>query len=704
MTAKYSILLILLAALSLAAPTTQHLVQIGAAGSSGGDCSTVQMTLLDARWSSLPQYNGSLGALALTFYSSCTYNAVTFTAVPQCPYLSPGQPAFVQHISAGSTFSVTLPVYAESLNATCPVEVVASAEYGADFSTVLGATGAYFLTVFVPPYPYFSVSLEGAAYLGAPSRLTLEVRNPYSFPAEVSVSSQSAAVLSPTSPVAIRGDASIPLVVAPFSSQSPIVVTIASQDYLGNPVSYTYTLYVSAAQPPPPKVSVSPGVLYLDTANEVNITVEVPFGANGSAAVSISGASVSTSPVVVPIVDGRGTAVVSITPLQSPVVFQVSASYSVGGYQQSAQASTAVEAIQPLAALASLAVSPQMLIANSANNLTVAISAPGSFNASITISGASTSVPMPAYISGRGSAVYSLVVYPYSQQVSLSATIKTDRGVQQYTVSLPVTTSNILLAVPSPSSVAAGGNRTVTVELINQGSTLIEKGVVVITPAAGSSALMGTVAYNFSSLAPLGVIELPISFIVPAGQAGPIPFQYTVYYVTPLGSGQEQGTFYVQALQPPSLSVTSVSVTPQRPQAGSPFFVSITAVNNGFVQVNNLEVALKAPRGLVPITPATSYIGALAPQQTQTATFSLNATAPGNYTVYLVVTYQDQYGVLYNQTIRLPVPVGEAARGLFPSSRQTASSPSLGATTAAVIAVAVVAAVLIAIGAWRRRR
>jgi len=191
---------------------------------------------------------------------------------------------------------------------------------------------------------------------------------------------------------------------------------------------------------------------------------------------------------------------------------------------------------------------------------------------------------------------------------------------------------------------------------------------------------------------------------VPAGQAGPIPFQYTVYYVTPLGSGQEQGTFYVQALQPPSLSVTSVSVTPQRPQAGSPFFVSITAVNNGFVQVNNLEVALKAPRGLVPITPATSYIGALAPQQTQTATFSLNATAPGNYTVYLVVTYQDQYGVLYNQTIRLPVLVGEAARGLFPSSRHAASSPSLGAATAAVIAVAVVAAVLIAIGAWRRRR
>jgi hypothetical protein len=62
----------------------------------------------------------------------------------------------------------------------------------------------------------------------------------------------------------------------------------------------------------------------------------VPFGANGTAAVFISGASAPASPVIVPIVNGRGEASVEITPLQSSVAFQASVSYSVEGYQQSA--------------------------------------------------------------------------------------------------------------------------------------------------------------------------------------------------------------------------------------------------------------------------------------------------------------------------------------------------------------------------------
>lgn len=681
------------------------LIRISSAGSSGGDCSTLQLTLLNAQWTSLPQYNGSSAAITLTFYSSCTYHAVTFTLQPQCPYIAPGQPAFVQSIAANSIFAVQMQLYAEQLNATCPLEVVANAKYGADLSRVLNAAGAFFLTVFIPPYPVFSASLQGVAYVGMPSKLSLQISDPYSFPAQISISGQSAAVLSPAAPVVLQGSSSVPIVVVPYSTSAALVVTIKSQDYLGNPVSYTYTLPIPAVSPPPPTISISPSVLYQGQVNQVLLTIAVPFNANGTAVVSISGASAPSAPVIVPINNGVGTAAISVIPLQQAVVFQASVNYWVQGFQQSAQTSATVEAVQPSSALAYLSISPQMLIANAANNVTITITAPGNFSAAITVSGASANAPMPVYISGVGRAAYSLVLYPTSQQVAVSATIQTSAGTQQYTANIPVVSSNIFLAVPIPTSVEAGGNRTIVVRLVNQGDVPVEKGVLVIAPASSSPALMGTVVYNFSSLPPLGYVEVPISFVVPAGQTGSLPFQYTVYYVTPLGSGQAQGVFYVQSFQRPSILVSSVTVTPQRPQLGQPFFVSITVVNNGFVSINNLQVSLRAPRGLTPITSTLNYIGSLLQQQSQTATFSLNATMPGRYNVTLVVSYQDQYGNNYVQDVQLPVIIGgNFTRIARSSAGRTTVSSSNSSATIAVIAIVVVAAVLIAIGLWRRRR
>ncbi len=702
---KAVLILIATLLMSYGALAAHPTIQINSAGSTGGDCSALQLTLLNAQWTTLPQYDGSSAVLALTFYSSCTYHAVTFALQPQCPYAAPGQPSFVQTIAANSIFTVQMQLYANKLNVTCPLNVIVDAQYGADFSHVLDATGVYSLTAFIPPYPVFSASLQGAAYVGLPGELSLQISDPYSFPAQISVSGQSVAVLSPTAPVALQNSSSIPIAVVPYSTSATLVVTIRSQDYLGEPVSYTYTLPIPVVQPPPPTISISPDVLYQGRANQVVLTVNVPFKANGTAVVSISGASSPTAPVTVPINNGIGTAELSITPFGSTVIFQAYVTYAVQGFQQSAQISATVEAVQPTSALADLSVSPQMLIANAANNVTITIIAPGNFSAAITVSGASASVPMPAYVSGAGKATYSLVLYPTSQQVTISATVQTSAGIEQYTANLPVISSNIFLVAPVPTSVEAGGNRTVVVKLVNQGNVPVEKGVLVVAPASGSPALMGTVVYNFSSLPPLGYVEVPISFVVPAGQTGSLPFQYTVYYITPLGSGQAQGLFYVQSFQRPSLLISSVTVTPQRPQLGQPLFISATIINNGFVPVNNLQVSLEAPQGLIPIASALNYIGNLSPQQSQTATFSLNATKPGRYNVTLVVSYQDQYGNVYSETVQLPVIVGGNITNLaggFTTARPTPSADL--STTLATIAVVVVAAVLVAIGVWRRRK
>ncbi|MFB6490470.1 MAG: hypothetical protein TU35_004330 [Thermoproteus sp. AZ2] len=678
-------------------------------------CPSVQLTLLNTQWSSLPTYNGSPATLDLTFYSACTYYAVTFTAEPMCPYLAAGQPTFLQSIPANGIFTVPLQLYAKALNVTCPIEVLVSAQYGAGYSSLSTPTATYVATVYVPPYPTFSASISGSAYLGVPSLVYLAVEDPYGFPAQVSISGQSLAVLSPLAPVQINKTAEIPVLVLPYSTAASLQISITSHDYLGSPVAANYAVAVPVLQSPPPNITLSPATLYLGVVNNVTIAVEAPFKANGTAVVAVSGASLSSSPIIIPIRDGRGAASVSLTPLQSPVVFQATIYYSVAGYQTSVQASATAQAVQPTSALASLLIRPTTLIANAANNITIEITAPGPFSASLDISGASTAAPMPIYISGVNEANYSLVLYPTSSQVVITAQIETDKGSQQYTAYLPVISSNLFLVSPSPTMVLAGGNRTILVKLVNQGNIPVESGVVVIAPAAGSSLLLGTVVYNFSSLQPLSYVEFPLSFVVPAGTTGPLAFQYTVYYLTPLGSGEAQGTFYVQAYQPPSILVTSASATPTAPTTSSPFFISVTVVNNGFVPVNNLQMELEAPRELMSLTPTLSYIGQLSTQQSQTATFSLEAFSPGRYTIPIVITYQDQYGNTYNNTVTVTVFVRGNSTGFgnftrFPRSGNFTSFPSRSGSSSnglaygVVAAIVVVAAALIALGIWRRRR
>lgn len=665
-------------------------------------CSTVQLTLLHVQWTSLPQYNGSSATVALTFYSSCEYHAVTFTAQPQCPYLSAGMPTFVQTISPNAVFTVPIQLYVRGWNTTCPINVVAYAQYGSDYSHILGAAGVYGFNLYVPPYPTFAASASGEAYLGLPSAVNLTIYNPYRYPARITLSGQSSAVLSPSGPVAVADTTSLPVVVVPYSTSAVLLVTVRSQDYLGNPVEANYAVPLAVAQPPPAAMDVSPSTLYLNQLNNVTITIKAPFRANGTAAVIVSGASLGASPVVVPITNGVGKTTISLIPIASPVVFQASVAYYVMGFQQSASASASVQAVQPSSATAEFYVSPQILIANAPNNLTITIRARGPFSASVTVGGASAGVPMPLYLSGVGEIRRSLVVYPTSPQVSVTVTIQTGGGLQQYTAYLTAASANIFLAVASPPVVRAGGNRTITVRLINEGNIPVERGVLVVTPAS-SSVLMGTAVFNFSSLRPLDSVQFPLSFLVPAGAAGALAFQYTVYYTTPTGSGQAQGAFYVQSVQLPSVLITSASVAPQSTTAGSPFFVSLTVVNNGFLPVNNLQIEVRPPAALIPLTQTLSYIGGLATQQSQTATFSFNATEPGRYSLPVVVSYQDQYGNSYAQTVYVNVTVaGNPTGGSLRTS--STSAPGGAANYAAAAAASAAAVALIIVGIWRSGR
>ena len=401
-----------------------------------------------------------------------------------------------------------------------------------------------------------------------------------------------------------------------------------------------------------------------------------------------------------------------VYPVSSVVTFTAQITYQVAGVAKTEQISASAATQQTVGGLAKVEVRPPRLMAGVANNVTLAVSAPGAFNVSVAVANAAVDKPQPYYFGGVDKATASLLVTPLSSQpVTFTVTVYHSAGTDQYTITLPVTSASIFTVIPNPSLVKSGGNRTVVVTVINSGDVAVQKAVVTISPAA-SNVVASTYTFQLGRVAPLESVQLPISFIVPATYSGAVAFTYNIIYTTELGTtGSAQGTFYLQALQSPAVNVTSVTVVPQFPEARRTFYISVTVVNKGFAPVTNLQVEAQPPRGIRPVTAPIYFAGQLDPQQTANVPLSFNATAPGQYQIPLVISYTDQYGNYYTIPYTVTVFVTNGTRLFGPGARQGAptqggpgqASPSGAAPALAVAGVAIAAVVAAAIWYMRRR-
>ena len=652
---------------------------------------------LGIKWTQLPKFPGDVGVLSLSFYVSSQYVDVSVSLTPRCPYLTPLETARLPSAGPG-VVSVTLKVSASALNVTCPATVAIKAAYKASGSSLDdGMEKVEYADVYIPPYPTANVTVGGVAYLGLPRAINLTVSAPYSLVGMLTLQAQGARVLSPTGPVYISGATStVPITLIADSYGAVLTMNIQSRDWLGNPVSLSYTVPVAVAPPPPSVLYVSPTTLYANRQNVVNLTVLLPVPADGMAVVSAAGAVMSESSITVPIKAGRGSAMIEVYPVSNVVTFTAQVTYQIAGVSRAEQISATAAVQQATGGASRVEVKPPRLIAGVANNVTLIVSAPGRFNVSVAVSNAAVDKPLPYYFGGSERAAASLVVTPLSNQpVSIAVTVYHAAGTDQYTVNLPVSSSSIFTVLPTPSLVRSGGNRTVVITVINSGDVAVQKAVVTISPAS-ASLLAPTYTFQLGRLAPLDSAQLPISFIVPATYSGTLAFTYNIIYTTELGTvGTAQGTFYLQALQTPAINITSVSVVPAVPQPRGTFYVSITVVNKGFTPVTNLQVEARPPRGVRPITSPIYFAGQLDPQQTTTIPLSFNATAPGQYNIELVVTYTDNYGNLYTIPYTVTVMVTNSTRfgppasrpGAMPTSAQTPLSSWLNIAAVAVVAV-----------------
>ncbi|MEZ0320082.1 MAG: hypothetical protein ABWK05_08860 [Pyrobaculum sp.] len=668
---------------------------------------------LGAKWAQIPKYPGDSGVLSLSFYLSAQYVDVSIDINPRCPWLIPLEVARLPSAGPG-VVTASIKVGVSALNVTCPVGVYLKASYKASGSSLTdGMEKVEYAEVYIPPYPTAQVSVKGAALIGMPTTLTLVVTSPYLLTGTATLQGQGLRVLSPTGPVMLNGTkAEIPIVVIADGQSPSLTVNIMSRDWLGNPVALAYTTTVSAAPPPPAVLSLSPPVLYANKHNAVNVTIQLPVLANGTAVLTATGGVMPQSSITFPIINGRGVAAVYVYPVSSVVTFTATATYQAGPVYRTEQVSASAAVQQALGGASKVEVVPGKLIAGLTNNVTILVAARGAFNVSVTVSNGATDKPMPYFFGGVDKASASLLVTPLSAQpVTFTINVYHSAGVDQYTVSLPVVSASIFTVLPTPSLVRAGGNRTVVLTVINSGDVAVQKAVVTVSPGS-SSVVASTYTFQIGRLAPLDGVQLPISFIVPATFSGAVPFTYTIIYTTELGTtGTIQGSFYIQALQTPAVNITSVSVVPATPEPRRTFYISMAIVNKGFSSVTNLQVEAKTPRGIRPVTSPIYFVGQLDPQQTATVPLSFNATAPGVYEVEFTVSYTDQYGNFYTIPYKLTITVANSTRFFGPGvastrlpTQQAQREPTTGVPTIGIVVAAAVAATAAALIYTRRRK
>lgn len=660
-----------------------------------GLSSSVDYMWLGARWAQLPKFPGDAGVLTLSFYTSQQHIDVSISITPRCLYLTPLEVARLPSAGPG-VVNVNLKVSVAVLNYTCPVNVVFKSRHVVAGSTLgSGVERVEHADIYIPPYPTAEVKTVGLAYLNTPSRVSLAISSPYLLTGLVSIQGVGARVVTPIGPVPINGTRSIiDVVVIADSPAAALRVDISTRDWLGNPVTLTYTVPLAAAPPPPPLVEIAPGVLYANRYNDVNMSITLPLAADGSAVVTITGGVAQRSSYTIPIVGGRGFATLSVYPVASTVTFTVQITYVVGGVVKTDTVSLSAAVQQAFGGAARVDVRPSRLLAGLANNMTIVIRAPGVFNASITVGNAAVDKALPLYVGGRDEAATSIYVTPLSTQpVSVVVNIYTTGGVEQYQVNIPVVSSSIFTVVPTPSLVVSGGNRTVVLTIVNSGDLAIEKAVVTISPGS-PSVIASTYSYQLGRLKPLESVQLPISFIAPVTLSGAVPFTYNIIYTTELGTvGAAQGTFYIQAIQVPAVNITGATVVPAVPEPRRIFYISLTVVNRGFSQISNLQVEASTPRGVRPVTSPIYFAGALDPQQTASIPMSFNASAPGVYEIRFTISFTDVYGNVYTIPHVVTVTVANSTSPrLAPQSPSTTTERRPDLALPAAIGIAAVAA------------
>jgi len=499
----------------------------------------------------------------------------------------------------------------------------------------------------------------------------LRVRDSFRYNGTVEVSAVGARLYGP---VIFRGDLgnfTAPLEVAPLDFSASLTVTIRTRDALGREVVVARQVPLSVKPRPTPIVVVEHRQWVPSGCSSIGLRVMYPMPVNGTVYAMHTSATLERGEAYIwPMVCASGPYVVI------PVTVQLDT-----GAVDRVELQLPVYQTQP-----SLGVSakPTVLVMNDINKVVVKIRGAGLVEGVIAVSGGVVLGQHPVPFFGVDAVEVVLNVIPTSPVVTLDVSVA---GVGRTTINLVASQRAPVEVWVDPAEVPSGGRETVRIYV--RPRVNVSEVAVTLYPVSGVVFPQRTVYLGAG-----GVVDLTLE--VPADVVGNVAVGYEASDVLASGvSGEYVGTLYLVALQRPVLLIDA-SVTPERPGAGDPFHLAVRPYNSGGVEAR--DVRLNATG--VKVVRAPSPLGAVAPQTSRDALFTLVAERPGTYSVTVAATYFDRLSRLYTaqRTVTVVVNSTEAA-----PTRTAAASSTQSDQLLAVAAVVAVGVALVALGVWRGR-
>jgi hypothetical protein len=628
----------------------------------------VDFLFLGAQWVDVPKFPGDFGLLKLSFFLADQHVDVSVSLSRCGLYAEP-----VRSPSAGpGVYETVLKVRADRLGVSEGCTVVFRSRYVYKSGALSGGVEKVeYAEVYVPPYPSPQVAAVGGLTIGVKGRVLLRVWDSFRYNGTVEVSAVGARLYGP---VTFRGDLgnfTAPLEVAPLDFSASLTVTIRARDALGREVVVARQVPLSVKPRPTPMVVVEHRQWIPSGCSSVGLRVMYPMPVNGTVYAMDASATLEKGEAYIwPVVCAGGPYVVI------PVTVQLDT-----GAVDRVELQLPVYQTQP-----SLGVSaePTVLVMNDINKVVVKIRGAGFVEGVIAVSGGVVLGQHPVPFFGVDAAEVVLNIIPTSPVVTLDVSVA---GVGRTTINLVASQRAPVEVWVEPAEVPSGGREMVRI-YVRPGVNVSEVAVT-LYPVSGVVFPQRTVYLGAG-----GVVDLTLE--VPADVVGSVAIGYKVSYVLASGvSGEYVGTLYLVALQRPVLLIDA-SVTPERPGAGDPFYLAVRLYNSGGVEARDVRLNASG----VKVVRAPSPLGAVAPQTSRDALFTLVAERPGTYNVTVTATYFDRLGRLYTaqRTVTVVVNSTEAA-----PTRTAVASSTQSDQLLAVAAVVAVGLALVALGVWRGR-
>ncbi|NAZ33177.1 MAG: hypothetical protein GU356_02615 [Pyrobaculum sp.] len=628
----------------------------------------VDFLFLGAQWVDVPKFPGDFGLLKLSFFLADQHVDVSVSLSRCGLYAEP-----VRSLSAGpGVYEAILKVRADRLGVSEGCTAVFRSRYVYKSGALSGGVEKVeYAEVYIPPYPSPQVAAVGGLTIGVKGRVLLRLWDSFRYNGTVEVSAVGARLYGP---VTFRGDLgnfTAPLEVAPLDFSASLTVTIRTRDALGREVVVARQVPLSVKPRPTPIVVVEHRQWVPSGCSSVGLRVMYPMPVNGTVYAMHTSAPLERGEtyiwpkvcadgpyIVIPVTVQLDTGAVDKVELQLPV------------YQTQPTLSVSAE--------------PTVLVMNDINKVVVKIRGAGAVEGVITVSGGIVLGQHPVPFFGVDAAEVVLNIIPTSPVVTLDVSVA---GVGRTTINLVASQRAPVDVWVEPAEVPSGGREMVRIYV--RPRVNVSEVAVTLYPVSGVVFPQRTVYLGAG-----GVVDLPVE--VPADVVGNVAIGYKVSYVLASGvSGEYVGTLYLVALQRPVLLIEA-SVTPERPGAGDPFYLAVRLYNSGGVEARDVRLNASG----VKVVRAPSPLGAVAPQTSRDALFTLVAERPGTYNVTVTATYFDRLGRLYTaqRTVTVVVNSTEAA-----PTRTAATSSTQSDQLLAVAAVVAVGLALVALGVWRGR-